>query len=172
MTQTVTLAIAAAITLAFGACAGQAEAATDADFSAYPAAVFKGPATQPSFRGRQAVYRGFRTRIRESLRAGPAFAGHYAVAVIGCGTSCRFGYITDLKTGLVYDLPYGGEEYFQILYRVRPDSRLLQTQWQPFEDEGKPNACHLEDFLWTGHGFKSLGQRTQAECPDWRDYAD
>jgi hypothetical protein len=166
------LVIAATMILLSGALAGRVAAANSNDFAAYPTPIFKGKATLPGFRGSQATYRFYRTRIRESVRAGPGFAGHYAVAIIGCGTSCRSGYITDLKTGLVYEMPYGGEEYYQILYRVRPDSRLLQIQWQPYEEEGKATACHLENFVWTGRSFKSLGQRTQPACPDWQDFAD
>src|SRR5947209_980567 len=32
--------------------------------------------------------REYRTRIREGATAGPNFAGHYTVIIIGCGTEC------------------------------------------------------------------------------------
>lgn len=144
-----------------------------AEFSTYPATVYEGPVTQPAFRGAQRPYANFRTRIRASVAAGAAFGGHYAVAVIGCGTSCRHGYITDLRTGIVYDLPHGGEEYDGILYRLRPDSRLLQTQWRLRDKEYNPVGCGLEEFVWTGKAFRSLGfRRTPGDCPDWDDFAD
>jgi hypothetical protein len=144
-----------------------------AEFSAYPAPVYNGPVTQPGFKGPQRDYATYRTRIRASVANGAQFAGHYALAVVGCGTSCRFGFITDLKTGIVSDLPHGGEDYYGILYRARPDSRLLQTQWRLLDEEYAFVGCALEDFVWTGKAFRSLGVRRAAgDCPDWDDYAD
>ena len=144
-------------------------AASAAEFSAYPAPVYKGPITQPAFHGAQREYATFRTRIRASVAAGPAFGGHYALAIIGCGAGCRFGYITDLKTGLVYDLPLGGEEYPAVLYRARSDSRLLQTQWELSGTNGEAPLCAFQDFVWTGAAFKSLAAPQRHACVAWDD---
>lgn len=162
-----------AATFAAAAISVAASVAQTAEFSAYSAPVYKGPVTQPAFRGAQRPYATYRTRIRAAVAAGPAFGGHYALAVIGCGASCRFGYITDLQTGIVYDLPHGGEEYFGILYRARADSRLLQMQWPVLNKDYAPVGCALEDSVWTGKAFRSLGvRRTAGDCPDWDDFAD
>jgi hypothetical protein len=140
-----------------------------ADFSAYPAEIYQGPVIQPGFRGAQRAYANYRARIRASAADGPRFGGHYAMAVIGCGASCRFGFVTDLKTGLVYDLPLGGEEYPALLYRARPGSRLLQSQWEVSGKDGGPPSCVFQDFLWTGKTFRPLTAPRSAECLAWDD---
>ena len=136
------------------------------DFGAYPAPAYRGTVHAPAFRGSQRPYAAYRTMIRRSLARGVQFSGRYAVAFIGCGASCRFAYMTDLSTGLVCDMPNGGEEYPGVLYQVRSDSRLLQTQWETSTSNGPP-GCALEDFIWTGKSFRSLGVRRQSTCPDW-----
>ncbi len=154
---------------------GPSSAATAAEpsFGSYPAKVYAGPTTPPAFQGAQRPYAQYRTRIRQSLSAGVGFGGHYALAVIGCGTGCRFGYITDLKTGIVHDLPLGGEDYRTLLYRARPDSRLLQTQWERYGGDGAFAGCALQDFVWNGKTFRPLGapRTTDEECPAWDDAA-
>jgi hypothetical protein len=91
------------------------------------------------------------------------------MAIIGCGAGCRVGYMTDLKTGLVYDLPLGGEEYPTLLYRARPDSRLLQSQWEAPGNDGGPPPCAFQDFLWTGKAFRPLAAPRRAPCRAWDD---
>lgn len=145
--------------------------AVEAVFSEYPAPRYAGKAMQPVFRGAQQPYGLYRTRIRQSVAAGVGFGGHYALAVIGCGAGCRFGYITDLKTGIVRDLPLGGEDYPSLLYRARPDSRLLQAQWERHDKDGAFAGCALQDFAWTGKTFERLGplRSTNGDCPSWDD---
>jgi len=162
------------LALALGALVGlggafEAQAATS--FAAYPAPVYMGKAVTPAFKGAQRPYANYRTRIRQSIAAGPGFGGHYALAVIGCGAGCRFGYITDLKTGIVHDLPLGGEDYPTLLYQARPDSRLLQTQWERPDSGGASAGCSLQDFVWTGTAFRPLGgpRTTDENCPPWDD---
>jgi hypothetical protein len=142
------------------------------DFAAYPAVLYHGPAKQPGFGGSQRPYAEYRTRIRASVAEGVRFGGHYAVMVAGCGTSCRFGFMTDVRTGLVYDLPHGGEDYVEIVYRVHPDSRLLRAHWVRMSKDYDRIGCVFEDFVWTGKAFRSLGRRTTADdCPDEADAA-
>jgi hypothetical protein len=164
------LLVAAAALSAWPAAAGAAAAPP---FSAYPAKPYTGAVVVPGFRGAQRAYAEYRSRIRQSLSAGIRFGGHYALAVIGFGAGCRFGYITDLKTGLVYDLPLGGEDYPVLLYRARPDSNLLQAQWETAADDGGDPACARQDFVWTGSAFRPLGSPRIAreECPAWDDAA-
>lgn len=155
------LLLAASLAAALLHAASQAHAA---EFSAYPAPIYRGPIKAPSFAGAQREYAMYRTRIRESVAEGPAFGGHYALAVIGCGAGCRFGYVTDLKSGIVHDLPLGGEDYPVIEYTARADSRLLKAQWElRTQDEGAPE-CAFEEFIWTGHVFTRLGKRRTGSC--------
>lgn len=52
----------------------------------------------------------FRTKITEAYQQkGNVFAGHFKVAIFGCGGSCIMGYAIDMLTGNVYDLPLGEE---------------------------------------------------------------
>lgn len=45
----------------------------------------------------------FRTVIRDSVAQGSNFAGHYNVAIWGCGTGCAQFVIADVNTGRVFD---------------------------------------------------------------------
>ena len=50
--------------------------------------------------------RAFRTRLREAAREPPDFAGHYKLALWGCGASCVMGAAIDARTGRVTWLPF------------------------------------------------------------------
>jgi hypothetical protein len=50
----------------------------------------------------------FRTKITEAyLQKGNNFAGHFKIALFGCGGSCIMGFAIDRRTGYIYDLPLG-----------------------------------------------------------------
>lgn len=65
----------------------------------------------------------FRTRLREAVRnsKGPDFAGHWLVAMWGCGASCQQIALIDMRNGKVQLVPEAGAA--GALYRK--DSRLL-----------------------------------------------
>src|SRR5258708_7231292 len=44
----------------------------------------------------------YQTVLREQADAGPNFAGHYTIVVIGCGTSCARIAVVDARTGRVF----------------------------------------------------------------------
>ncbi|MBO2009289.1 hypothetical protein [Hymenobacter negativus] len=71
-------------------------------FKEYPVSErYDGPQAAPQLTpGTTAWY--FRTRIREAARQKPNFAGHYVLAVWGCGAECLSSAIIDVKTGRVY----------------------------------------------------------------------
>jgi hypothetical protein len=50
--------------------------------------------------------RTYRTMIREGASKGPDFAGHFTIALWGCGAGCVTGALVDAKTGKVSDLPF------------------------------------------------------------------
>jgi len=62
----------------------------------------------------------FRTRIRNQLKDGADFAGHYSIMMAGCGTECQVIAITNVITGdvVVETSARAGAEYY-------PDSQLL-----------------------------------------------
>ena len=90
---------------------------------------FSGKTKLPDFRGRDRKFNSFRTGIRNGMREGPNFAGHFSMIQIGCGTGCSFAIVGDNNTGRPADFPRGGEEnnYMQLDFEI--GSRLLTAQW-------------------------------------------
>jgi len=84
--------------------------------------------------------RSYRTQLRRQAAEGPNFAGHYKIAIWGCGTSCQAFAIVDVQTGRVYfppELPFvsyvnwDGDD-FGLQFRI--DSRLLVLHGSPKEE--------------------------------------
>lgn len=121
-----------------------------------PEARLRGAPVAPDFGGRDADYRSMRTRIREAVAAGVSYAGHYAMVEAGCGTSCRFAMVVDLRTGEVGGFPYGGEENYQMTLLYRPDSRLLKVRWR---DPARREVCIEQDMLIEGMDWQVLDER-------------
>src|SRR5688572_10209575 len=66
-------------------------------FESYPADVYAGKPAPLNLRSHP-MARMFRTRIREQLQEeGINFAGHYTIAVMGCGTGCSTTAIVDAR---------------------------------------------------------------------------
>ncbi|MDX3809346.1 hypothetical protein ACXIUS_24280 [Bosea thiooxidans] len=72
-------------------------------FAEYPAAVLAGPRTAPVLDTPEK--RAYRTRLRTAANGSSNFAGRFAVAEWGCGTSCLTGAVVDLQTGNVVFFP-------------------------------------------------------------------
>lgn len=77
---------------------------------------------------------GYRTRLREAARQRPDFAGHYVLALWGCGTECVIGAAINVASGRVTWLPgtvccwfSGAQAQAQDVepVRYRRDSRLI-----------------------------------------------
>ncbi|CAM5500917.1 hypothetical protein MAUB1S_08371 [Mycolicibacterium aubagnense] len=102
-------------------------AAAEPQFADYPAKTYlEGKPVLPKFTGDTARYR---TRIRDGMKEGPNFAGHFSLIEIGCGGSCIFTFLIDARTGKVVDFPLGGEEFYQLQMKYGVDSTLLQADW-------------------------------------------
>lgn len=106
--------------------------------------VYKGKTQLPDFKGRDKEFRAYRTRIRNGLKEGPNFAGHFSVIQIGCGMLCTFVYIADNKTGQIFDFPLGGEENMEMQLLYKLESQLMVVQWSNYDSE----SCVLEYFQW------------------------
>jgi len=52
-----------------------------------------------------ATERMFRTRLTNSAKDPPNFAGHFRFAAWGCGANCISGALVDLQTGVVFPPP-------------------------------------------------------------------
>ena len=111
------------------------------DFKQYPADVYAGKPVRLNLRSHR-LARRYRTSISEQLdKQGINFAGHYTIAVMGCGTGCSITAIVDARNGNayfpralngwnvesgVYD--FADNEDFQTF---RADSRLLKIIGAP-----------------------------------------
>ena len=108
--------------------------------------------------------RKYRTRLRENVKAGPNFAGHYAVIAIGCGTNCQNQWVVNVKSGKILgrfltsnDAEYRlgsnllilnppTEEYKKI-YKENPKTPLLpeKTVYMVWEKD-KPKVIYEVDM--------------------------
>jgi hypothetical protein len=98
-------------------------------FTDYPVSErFTGRNARPIIRGAARV---FRTRLKETAREKPNFAGHYIIGMWGCGAECLMGGIVDAKTGKVYSIPFSvccwgfdvDEKFEPVDFRL--DSKLI-----------------------------------------------
>lgn len=72
------------------------------DFKEYPADVYAGKPAPLNLRSNR-LARTYRSSIREQLNErGINFAGHYTIAVMGCGAGCSITAIVDARTGVAY----------------------------------------------------------------------
>jgi hypothetical protein len=130
-------------------------------FEDYPADVdtHLKPATPQFKTGGQ---RRFRGTIRESVEKGVNFAGHYAIAEWGCGSGCVQTAVVDLRTGDVYDGPFGAlpKARMSLIPNADVDKTgiFYQEDSSLFIARGCPNekGCGAYFFEWTGTQFKLL----------------
>ena len=118
------------------------------DFGAYPATPYQGSISFPDFRGRDRAHATYRTRILAGAKVGPKFAGHLALVTIGCGSSCVFVPVVDVRTGRVFDSPLGGDDMLSLDLKYQVDSRLIAARYISNE------RCKSEEIVWTGNAFQ------------------
>ena len=118
------------------------------NFAQYPAEAYRGPENLPDFRGRDRRHAMYRTRILQGAKAGPNFAGHLVMVLIGCGAGCAFVPVVDLRTGRVLDFPLGGEDNLSLDLSYNVGSRLVSARYIANE------RCKSENVVWTGAGFQ------------------
>lgn len=113
---------------------------------------YRGPVRLPDFAGRDRDHANYRTRLRIGMGQGANFAGSLAMVEIGCGTSCRFAFAGDVRSGQVYSFPIGGEEYYSLDLRYNVESRAVVAYWISNQ------RCTRGVFTWTGTNFAASGQ--------------
>ncbi|WP_438939179.1 hypothetical protein [Burkholderia lata] len=133
-------------------------------FDRYPVRATPAPHTMahaPRLTSKEA--RLYRTVIRDEFTQPANFAGHYRVAIWGCGTDCRNFAIVDKYTGATYTMPgvqaiagvMGNDEE-----RVdfRPGSTLLIVAGC-FNDDCDDNSAKAARFFyeWTGTRLRRVG---------------
>ena len=62
--------------------------------------IFRGKPSAPVLSTKEA--RMFRTELRRQAARGPNFAGHYTLALWGCGAGCANGAVIDARSGQVW----------------------------------------------------------------------
>jgi hypothetical protein len=129
-----------------------AQPQVDALFARYPASrVFHGKRASPDLSDPDA--RMFKTRLRYAAAKGPFFAGHYSMAIWGCGTSCISFAVIDLVTGKVTFFPASVSQTNEKGERLtfRQDSKAIHVI-------GSLNEAGSVDswYLWDGSHFKLL----------------
>ena len=149
MTRLATLPVIACLLL------GPAAAAQVPAFSAYPAEPGGSVAPGPV----RLVLHGddvhWRTELREAAGRPANFAGHYVLALWGCGTECVMGAAVDRDTGVVVWLPaticcwFRGAKDVAEPVAFRRDSRLLVLT-------GKRDEAPDDDGL---HLYRIAGRR-------------
>ncbi|MER8654888.1 hypothetical protein [Mesorhizobium sp. M0847] len=133
-------------------------------FEDFPAKIFQKKAAKdilihPNDSWAQAV----KPDIREAMKRGADFAGHFSVVLVNCGNACIAARMVDLRTGQLFWIPGGYQ--LDLEYYVR--SRLMRVAWaEPSENP----VCVRQDFEWTGRKFvKRYEDREEvadsSECP-------
>jgi len=104
------------------------------------------------------IAKTYRTVLRQELAKGPNYAGHYRVAIWGCGSSCAMFAVINLKTGQVITaegltsvsgnhlavddfLPNTESESWGFRYRI--GSKLLVLVGTLDEDESREGAFYF-----------------------------
>lgn len=142
---------------------------TDAEFRAYPAAVYGGRVVLPNFARASRAHREFRTAWTDDARRGVNFAGHFAVGeVCMTGWGCAFHILMDLRTGALLDFPRVAGEDIYVAHRA--DSALMRVSWTMPDIRGgrRPSQafCVYQDLVYSPGGFRRLPERRlPGQCP-------
>ena len=152
-----------AVMLTMAAALGIPAASTSATASGAQAG---GMAAAPDFAGSASKYRQYRTAIREEYANGPNFAGHYRLIIIGCGESCVFAWLADMRTGKLSDFPISGFNYFRLHLTFTPDSPAVTATWQ---QQTPSIRCVSRHFTLADGAFRTTREDDVklAECPNY-----
>ena len=159
-------ALLIAISLATTVALPHGRASDTPRFEDYPADVYAGKPAPLNLRSHR-MARLYRTRIREQLQEeGINFAGHYTIAVMGCGTGCSISAVVDARNGNAYfprvlagwyvepgvDLAEGED-----VRTFRTDSRLLKIIGAPrlnAEEKWGPSGIYY--YEWKDNRLRQL----------------
>ena len=149
------------IVCALAASASSAQPARLPQFSDYPAGAAYRGRVAPLVESSSPTARMYRTATRQAMAEGVNFAGHYVVAMWGCGTGCMSGHIVDARIGrAVTDLPFATPHV-----EYHPDSRLIavNTPAEIYEmyggDPESPIPSQYQSSYWVleGSELRHLG---------------
>jgi hypothetical protein len=113
--------------------------------------------------------RMFKTQLMNAVKDVPNFAGHYRIAMWGCGSNCGAGAVIDLQTGSVFPPPLGahGEGWSRWMMapaffdgsgvEYRRDSRLVVVKgginYSKLLNANVPDTYY---FVWEGDRFRQI----------------
>ncbi len=110
----------------------------------------------------------FRGQIKEQVKNGVNFAGHYIVVTWGCGTDCQAGVIVNAVDGKVYNLPFT-TTVASCGLKFNTDSSLFITD----ADQSCVNGFNLSNirtryYNWENNKFTEI----VIEATDWKTYTN
>lgn len=134
------------------------------DLKQYEVPVYTGRRALPDFTGSGARYRNFRTRITMGFRANAIAMGHYTVVTAGCGTSCKWSWVGDVRSGKIFEFPLGGESYPGLEIITAPNSRIVMVRWSNVEFSN----CTTRLYSFNGARFRQVAPDRHKEtyCSD------
>lgn len=112
------------------------------------------PIAMADFEGHDKSARIFCTRIRDDLAEGANFNGHYSFITFGYRTSCVMSYITDSRTGKVFEPPFGAESTPELAIEFKLDSNLIQVVHMGDTSE----ECEVRAWSFDAKSFKLEGK--------------
>jgi hypothetical protein len=136
-------------------CAQVSGTSKESQFADYPSSAVSPTLATPG-------QRRFRTVIRDWVKKGPNFAGHYTIAEWGCGSACEQIAVVDTLSGEVYEGPFGilpnGLIYLGPNVEEDKTGLFYRRNSSLFVARGCPNdqACGAYYYVWTGTQFKLL----------------
>jgi hypothetical protein len=155
-------------TCLIGMAAVAAVSAQEPRFESFSSPLAKrGPGKSP--RLVTAGQRQFGTQIREGVKNGANFGGHYSLVQWGCGAGCVQMVLADLESGALYDGPFGALPGGRLAISAgapnaglefRAASRLLLVNGCPNEKD-----CGRYAYEWDGRKFRELPNQVAAAQP-------
>jgi hypothetical protein len=112
--------------------------------------------------------RMFQTRLKDAAHEPPNFAGHYTIAIWGCGSECMSGAVVDLKSGKVFSPPLAmgkGSLHFSVCQSAfensgvehRVESRLFILRCGlNYSEKVGTNVPDTWYFVWEDDHFRQL----------------
>ena len=118
-------------------------------FEKYSADVYAGKPAPLNVRSHR-LARMYRTSIREQLQEeGINFAGHYTIAVMGCGTGCSITAIVDARNGNAY-FPKVFEGWTSVMgdyeFKEGEDIRTFKANSRLIKAIGRPRLSANEQW--------------------------
>ena len=142
-------------------------------FEKYSADVYAGKPAPLNVRSHR-LARMYRTSIREQLQEeGINFAGHYTIAVMGCGTGCSITVIVDARNGNAY-FPRVFDGWAVIIgdyqFREGEDVRTFKANSRLIKAIGRPRLSADEKwgpsgvyyYEWVNNQLRQVRADTEA----------